>query len=89
MFKHLMDIFKIIGIKSNDAKMMGCEVVGSTNKNHLIVDEDVRHVIELIFNLCVNGIGAPTIAKVSEEKGILNPAAYKTLKGSTRFAKLQ
>ena len=23
-----------------------------TNKNHLIVDEDVRHVIELIFELC-------------------------------------
>ena len=60
-----------------------------TNKNHLIVDEDVRHVIELIFNMCVNGKGAPTIAKVLEEKGILNPAAYKTLKGSTRFAKLQ
>ena len=39
--------------------------------------------------MCVNGKGAPTIAKVLEEKGILNPAAYKTLKGSTRFAKLQ
>ena len=48
-----------------------------TNKNHLIVDEDVRHVIELIFNMCVNGKGAPTIAKVLEEKGILNPAASK------------
>ena len=60
-----------------------------TNKNHLIVDEDVRHVVELIFNMCVNGKGAPTIAKVLEEKGILNPAAYKILKGSTRFAKLQ
>ena len=35
------------------------------------------------------GKGAPTIAKVLEEKGILNPAAYKILKGSTRFAKLQ
>ena len=35
-----------------------------TNKNHLIVDEDVRHVIELIFNMCVNGKGAPTIAKI-------------------------
>ena len=60
-----------------------------TNKNHLIVDEDVRHVVELIFNMCVNGKGAPTIAKVLEERRILNPAAYKTLKGSTRFAKLQ
>jgi site-specific recombinases, DNA invertase pin homologs len=39
--------------------------------------------------MCVNGKGAPTIAKVLEEKGILNPAAYKTLKGSTRFVKLQ
>ena len=56
-----------------------------TNKNHLIVDEDVRHVIELIFNMCVNEKGAPTIAKVLEEKGVLNPAAYKTLKGSTTF----
>ena len=39
--------------------------------------------------MCVNGKGAPTIAKVLEEKGILNPATYKTLKGSTRFASLQ
>lgn len=54
----------------------------STNKNHLMVDEDVRHVIELIFNMCVSGKGTPTIAKVLEEKWILNPAAYKTLKGS-------
>ena len=35
-----------------------------TNINHLIVDEDVRHVIELIFNMCVNGKETPTIAKV-------------------------
>ena len=37
-----------------------------TNKNHLIVDGDVRHVVELIFNMCINGKGAPTIAKVLE-----------------------
>ena len=46
-------------------------------------NEDVRHVIELIFNMCVNGKGAPTIEKFLEEKGILKPAAYKNLKGST------
>ena len=39
--------------------------------------------------MCVNRKGAPTIAKVLEEKGILNPAAYKTLKCSTGFTKLQ
>ena len=56
-----------------------------TNKNHLIVDEDVRHIVELIFKLCKEGNGAPYIAKYLEEKQILNPAAYKSLKGDTRF----
>jgi len=59
------------------------------NKFYTTVDEDVRHVVELIFNMRVTVKGAPTIAKVLEEKGILNPEAYKTLKVSTRFAKLQ
>lgn len=39
--------------------------------------------------MCANGKVVPTIAKFLVEKGILNPAAYKTLKGSTRFVKLQ
>lgn len=59
------------------------------DKNHLVVDEDVRHVVKLIFNMCVIGKGAPTIENVLEEQRIFNPTAYKTLKGSTRFAKLQ
>lgn len=56
-----------------------------TNKNHLIVDEDVRGIVELIFKLCKEGNGAPYIAKYLENKQILNPAAYKSLKGDTRF----
>ena len=56
-----------------------------TNKNHLIVDEDVRGVVELIFKLCKEGNGAPYIAKYLEDRQILNPAAYKSLKGDTRF----
>ena len=55
------------------------------NKNHLIVDEDVRDVVELIFKLCKEGNGAPYIAKYLEDRQILNPAAYKSLKGDTRF----
>lgn len=60
-----------------------------SNKNHLIVDEDVRHVIELIFELCVKGKGTQLIANELEERRILNPSAYKTLNGSTRFSRLK
>ena len=56
-----------------------------TNKNHLIVDEDVRDIVELIFKLCKEGNGAPYIAKYLEDNKILNPAAYKALKGDTSF----
>ena len=57
----------------------------SSNKNHLVVDEDIRHVIELIFKLSKEGNGAPFIAKYLEEHQILSPSAYKSLKGDTRF----
>lgn len=56
-----------------------------TNKNHLIVDEDVRGIVELIFKLCKEGNGSPYIAEYLEDNKILNPAAYKALKGDTRF----
>ena len=56
-----------------------------SNKNHLVVDEDIRHVIELIFKLSKEGNGAPFIAKYLEEHQILSPSAYKSLKGDTRF----
>jgi len=56
-----------------------------SNKNHLVVDEDIRHVIELIFRLSKEGNGAPFIAKYLEEHKILSPSAYKSLKGDTRF----
>ena len=56
-----------------------------SNKNHLVVDEDIRHIIELIFKLSIEGNGAPFIAKYLEEHKILSPSEYKSLKGDTRF----
>ena len=48
-----------------------------SNKNHLVVDEDIKHIIELIFKLSMEGNGAPFIAKYLEEQKILSPSTYK------------
>jgi len=40
------------------------------NNNHLIVDEEIRPIIKLIFRLALEGHGCPKIASILTEKGI-------------------
>lgn len=51
------------------------------DKHHLIVDENVRPVIEKIFDLCMNGVSTMAIAKILNEAGIPCPAEYKRQNG--------
>ena len=51
------------------------------NKNHLIVDEEVRPVIEFIFEQFLDGVGKNTIAKNLNDKQIVCPSVYKQQQG--------
>ena len=55
------------------------------NKSHFIVDEEAAEIVRLIFTLAAQGNGAVKIAKYLEDNKIICPAAYKALRGSTRF----
>ncbi len=50
------------------------------NNAKWIVDEEVRDVIVFIFGETLKGNGPVKISKMLEEKGILNPTAYKRAK---------
>ena len=51
------------------------------NKNHLIIDEEVRHVIEFIFEEFLKGTGKNTIAKKLNDMGVVCPSVYKKQQG--------
>lgn len=51
------------------------------DKHHLIVDENARAVISLIFQLCIEGFSAAAIAKRLNELDILCPLEYRKLRG--------
>jgi DNA invertase Pin-like site-specific DNA recombinase len=55
------------------------------DKNHLIVDEDVRPVVKEIFALALGGWGVSRIRKHLIGKRILRPAAYALERGDTGF----
>lgn len=52
------------------------------DKHKLVVDENVRYVVEEIFEKYKNGIGYHRIAKSLNERGILPPSLYKKAIGS-------
>lgn len=49
----------------------------STIKNKLIVDEQVRNVVEKIFEMYVNGYGSNDIAKFLNSNKYLSPSGYR------------
>ena len=55
------------------------------NNNHLIVDEEIRPIIKLIYRLALEGHGCPKIASILTEKGFYTPGYYKRIKGDIRF----
>ena len=59
----------------------------SEDKNHLIVDEEIRPIIKFIYKLALEGYGCPKIATILTEKGIYTPGYYKRINGDSRFAR--
>lgn len=58
-----------------------------SNNNQLLIDIEVRDVIERIYNLALIGKGTVAIAKILTMEKVMTPSAYKTSKGDTRFAR--
>lgn len=52
------------------------------NKNHLIIDEEARAVIEFIFAQFLEGVGKNTIAKKLNDMGVVCPSVYKQQQGA-------
>ena len=57
------------------------------NKNRLIVDPEAADVVRLIFSLAERGLGNISIAAELKARNIIIPAAYKYLRGDTRFSR--
>lgn len=81
--RNLIESFKI---RSSKGQFIGAfpsygYIRDPANKNHLIVDEEVRPVIEFIFAQFLDGVGKNTIAKRLNDKGIVCPSVYKQQQG--------
>ncbi len=69
------------------SKMENGEYVGSfapygyqkdeENKNHLVVDHQVSHIVQEIFQMAANGQSPRRIANCLNERGVLTPAMYR------------
>ena len=57
-------------------------------KNHLIIDENSRDTIRLIFDLALQGLGVRKIMLYLREHKILKPSAYMLKNGVTGFERL-
>lgn len=53
--------------------------------NHLVVDDNVAHVVRKIFDLALEGKGIAKIRKYLNANHILRPAAYAAEQGDTGF----
>ena len=52
--------------------------------HRLIVDENVRRIIERIFEMCIDGHSCKAIARILNEESIPCPLEYKRLKGKEK-----
>lgn len=58
--------------------------VDPSNPRHLIVDEEVREVVELIYSLALTNIGVVKITKALNDRHIDSPMVYKAQHGDRR-----
>ena len=56
-------------------------LIDPDDRHHLVVDEEVRDVVKLIYQSRVDGMSNIAIARMLNEKGILSPMDYKLSKG--------
>jgi DNA invertase Pin-like site-specific DNA recombinase len=77
-------IRKIVRSKKEQGKFLGWKAVYGYKKDpddkyKLIVDEDVRHIVERIFDLALKGKSPKQIANILSIEKIPNPSAYANL----------
>ncbi|MEY8392711.1 recombinase family protein [Lachnospiraceae bacterium 45-W7] len=75
-----------IDIKQRQGKFIGCRAAygymkSPEDKNLLIVDREVSHIVVRIFECKAEGMGNASIAKMLNEEGIASPMRYKYEKG--------
>lgn len=78
-----------IGIKQRQGKFIGCRAAygymkSPEDKNLLIVDREVSHIVVRIFECKAKGMGNGSIAKMLNDEGIASPMRYKYEKGLTK-----
>lgn len=78
-----------IDIKQRQGKFIGCRAAygymkSPEDKNLLIVDREVSHIVVRIFECKAEGMGNASIAKMLNEEGIASPMRYKYEKGLTK-----
>ncbi len=75
-----------LDVKRKDGQFIGSFAMfgyekDSKNKNHLVIDEDAARIVELIFQLRLNGYSTQRIASKLNELGFHPPYEYKRKKG--------
>ena len=78
-----------IDIKQRQGKFIGCRAAygymkSPEDKNLLIVDREVSHIVVRIFECKAKGMGNGSIAKMLNDEGIASPMRYKYEKGLTK-----
>lgn len=78
-----------IEIKQQQGKFVGCRaaygyIKNPKDKNQLLVDREVSHIVVRIFECKAEGMGNASIARMLNEEGILSPMRYKYEKGLTK-----
>lgn len=83
-----------LNVKQRQGKFIGCRAAygymkSPEDKNLLVVDREVSHVVLRIFECKAKGMGNASIAKMLNGEGIASPMRYKYEKGlmkNKRFA---
>lgn len=78
-----------IDIKQRQGKFVGCRAAygymkSPEDKNQLIVDREVSHIVVRIFECKAEGMGNGSIAKMLNDEGIASPMRYKYEKRLTK-----
>lgn len=78
-----------IETKQRHGKFIGCRAAygymkSPEDKNRLVVDREVSHIVVRIFECKAEGMGNASIAKMLNEEGVASPMRYKYEKGLTK-----
>lgn len=78
-----------IDIKQRQGKFIGCRAAygymkSPEDKNQLIVDREVSHIVVRIFECKAEGMGNGSIEKILNDEGIASPMRYKYEKRLTK-----